>query len=71
VYPILAPPALLRELADGIGAPINALHRPDGPSPAELGALGAARVTFGGGLHARITAEIDALAKSLQSMCEL
>ena len=62
VYPIFAPPERLRELADAIGVPINALHLPDGPSPARLGELGAARVTFGGGLHDRIAATVTALA---------
>ncbi|MFH8368522.1 isocitrate lyase/phosphoenolpyruvate mutase family protein [Streptomyces sp. NPDC018031] len=51
VYPIAAPPELLAELADGIGVPININARPDGPSPARLGELGATRVTFGGSLH--------------------
>lgn len=67
VYPIFAPPERLRELADGIGAPINALHLPDGPSPAQLGELGAARITFGGGLHDRIAAAIRALAAEIAS----
>jgi 2-methylisocitrate lyase-like PEP mutase family enzyme len=62
VYPIFAPPTTLPALAEGIGAPVNALYRPGGPSPAELGALGAARVTFGGGLHAQIADAITALA---------
>ena len=62
VYPIFAPPERLRELADAIGVPINALHLPDGASPAGLGELGAARVTFGGGLHDRIAATVTALA---------
>jgi 2-methylisocitrate lyase-like PEP mutase family enzyme len=52
VYPIFAPPETLPELAEGIGAPVNAHHREGGPGPRELGALGATRVTFGGDLHA-------------------
>ena len=62
VYPIFAPAELLPELADGIGGPINALYLPGGPSPAELGELGAARITYGGGLHRRITEATSALA---------
>lgn len=65
VYPIYAPPERLRELAEGIGLPINAHHRPVGPSPAQLGELGAARITFGGDLHKRIVAVISALAGEL------
>ncbi|WP_328319200.1 isocitrate lyase/PEP mutase family protein [Streptomyces sp. NBC_00388] len=50
VYPIMAPPDQLPGLASGIGAPLNALFLPDGPSPRELGGLGATRITFGPGL---------------------
>lgn len=62
VYPILAPPDTLRELAAGIGGPINALYVPGGPSPARLMELGATRITFGGGLHRQIAAAVSALA---------
>ncbi|MFD6323170.1 isocitrate lyase/phosphoenolpyruvate mutase family protein [Streptomyces sp. NPDC058442] len=64
VYPILAPPALLPELAEAVAAPLNALYRPGGPDPAELGRLGAARVTFGGGLHDRATAALADIVRS-------
>jgi 2-methylisocitrate lyase-like PEP mutase family enzyme len=67
VYPILASPELLPRLAEGIGAPLNALYVPGGPSPARLGELGAARITFGGGLHDRIAAAVDALAAELRA----
>jgi len=65
IFPIFAPTDRLRELAEGIDAPVNALHLPDGPSPARLGELGAARVTFGGGLHRRIAAAVTDLAREL------
>ncbi|WP_329008729.1 MULTISPECIES: isocitrate lyase/PEP mutase family protein [unclassified Streptomyces] len=65
VYPILAPAELLPELSKAVPAPLNALHRPDGPSPAELGRLGAARVTFGGGLHQRAKASLTEIARTL------
>lgn len=65
VYPIFAPPERLAELAEGIGAPINALYLQDGPTPARLGELGADRVTFGGGLHLRIADATVALAVEL------
>jgi 2-methylisocitrate lyase-like PEP mutase family enzyme len=51
LYPILAPPAQLAAIAAGVGLPVNALCRAGGPAPRELGVFGAARVTFGGGLH--------------------
>lgn len=53
VYPITAPPDQLPGLASAVGAPLNALFRPGGPSPQELGTLGATRITFGGGLHSQ------------------
>ncbi|MGW0229404.1 isocitrate lyase/PEP mutase family protein [Actinopolymorpha singaporensis] len=65
VYPIFAPPEQLRPLADGIGLPVNAAARPDGPSPRELGRLGATRITFGGGLHLRTLAALKSVAGQL------
>ncbi|MEY9993714.1 2-methylisocitrate lyase-like PEP mutase family enzyme [Streptomyces sp. V4I8] len=52
VYPIGAPANVLPLLRSGIQGPVNAHGRPDGegPSPTELGELGATRVTFGPGL---------------------
>ncbi|KAA6214413.1 isocitrate lyase/phosphoenolpyruvate mutase family protein [Streptomyces albofaciens JCM 4342] len=67
VYPILAPPRVLRELADRIGLPVNAIAVPGGPSPRELGAAGASRVTFGGGLHRRAMGAVQALAEELRT----
>ncbi|MDO0925915.1 isocitrate lyase/phosphoenolpyruvate mutase family protein [Streptomyces sp. TG1A-8] len=55
VYPIFAPPELLPDIVACVGRPVNALCLPDGPTPAELGALGATRVTFGHTLHRRAT----------------
>jgi 2-methylisocitrate lyase-like PEP mutase family enzyme len=66
VYPILAPPAQLAELAEQIGLPLNALCKAGGPAPAELGAFGATRVTFGGGLHTQSMASLADLAASLR-----
>ncbi len=65
VYPILAPGALLAEIAAGVGVPVNALAVPGGPSVRELGKLGASRVTFGGGLHRRSMAALGELAAEL------
>jgi 2-methylisocitrate lyase-like PEP mutase family enzyme len=53
VYPILAPPAAIPELVRRIDGPVNAMRRPDGPTIAELAAMGVARITFGSGLHAQ------------------
>ncbi|MFI0911638.1 isocitrate lyase/phosphoenolpyruvate mutase family protein [Streptomyces abikoensis] len=66
VYPILAPAELLAPIAERVGLPVNALAMPGGPSPAELGALGAARVTFGGGLHRRAMAAVEEIAAELR-----
>ncbi|GGU82963.1 carboxyvinyl-carboxyphosphonate phosphorylmutase [Streptomyces albospinus] len=66
IYPILAPPALLPELSAAIALPLNAMARSDGPSPRELGALGAARITFGGGLQRQATATLALVAKRLR-----
>ncbi|WP_052863773.1 isocitrate lyase/PEP mutase family protein [Streptomyces niger] len=67
VYPILAPPELLPELAAGIGAPVNALAVPGGPAPRELGAAGASRVTFGGGLQHAATETLRGVAAALRA----
>ncbi|WP_051817435.1 isocitrate lyase/PEP mutase family protein [Streptomyces sp. NRRL S-1813] len=66
VYPILAPPPLLAELAAGIGIPLNAVVTPNGPSPRELGTLGAARITFGPGLQRRAMAAAAGMAEQLR-----
>ncbi|MFJ6746860.1 MULTISPECIES: isocitrate lyase/phosphoenolpyruvate mutase family protein [unclassified Streptomyces] len=66
VYPILAPPTLLAELAAGIGLPVNALATGNGPSPRELGTLGATRITFGPGLHHQAMAAVTNIAEQLR-----
>ncbi|MEX2969310.1 isocitrate lyase/phosphoenolpyruvate mutase family protein [Streptomyces sp. C184] len=67
VYPFAAPPAHLARLATGIGLPVNAVVMPDGPAPRELGALGAARVTFGPGLQWRAMAAVREMAEGLRA----
>ncbi|WP_329441322.1 isocitrate lyase/phosphoenolpyruvate mutase family protein [Streptomyces canus] len=56
VYPIGAPVDVLPLLRSGIQGPVNVFGRLDGegPSPTELGELGATRVTFGPGLQRRM-----------------
>lgn len=62
-YPIFAPPDQLQALVDGIGLPVNMVARIGaGPTPRELGRLGATRVTFGGGLHLQSLAALRDLA---------
>ncbi|MFD8478827.1 isocitrate lyase/phosphoenolpyruvate mutase family protein [Kitasatospora sp. NPDC059673] len=65
IYPILAPESAIPDLAAGIGAPLNALCHLDTTTPAQLGALGAARVTYGGSLQKHSAADITALAQRL------
>ncbi|GAA2664513.1 isocitrate lyase/phosphoenolpyruvate mutase family protein [Streptomyces lunalinharesii] len=67
LYPILAPPELLPELAAAVPLPLNALAKPGGPSPRELGALGATRITFGGGLQHQATATLAQVARQLRA----
>lgn len=66
VYPIMAPADQIAVLAEEIGAPLNALCRPGGPAPRELGALGAARVTFGGHLQVEAMAAVAQLAAAMR-----
>ncbi|MGW5040480.1 isocitrate lyase/PEP mutase family protein [Streptomyces parvulus] len=66
VYPIGAPAAVLPLLRAGIQGPLNVLARPgEGPSPAELGGLGATRVTFGPGLQRCADAAVREVAARL------
>ncbi|MER6143591.1 isocitrate lyase/phosphoenolpyruvate mutase family protein [Streptomyces sparsogenes] len=66
VYPIAAPPPLLPRLAADLGTPLNALAKPDGPSPRELGELGATRITFGPGLFRQALAAVEDIAERLR-----
>jgi 2-methylisocitrate lyase-like PEP mutase family enzyme len=66
VYPIGAPPGVLPVLRAGIQGPVNVGAKlTDGPSPTELGELGATRVTFGPGLQRRATAALRQIAADL------
>jgi 2-methylisocitrate lyase-like PEP mutase family enzyme len=50
IYPIrITDPVVLEDVVGRIAAPVNAFGLPDGPSVAELEALGVARVSFGPG----------------------
>ncbi|MCW3841115.1 isocitrate lyase/phosphoenolpyruvate mutase family protein [Micromonospora yasonensis] len=53
VYPImLADPEQIRGFVAEVAAPVNVLARPGAPAPAELAALGVARVSYGSGVYA-------------------
>ncbi|MFF5708654.1 isocitrate lyase/phosphoenolpyruvate mutase family protein [Streptomyces sp. NPDC012756] len=68
VYPIMAPAADLPGLRAALGdLPVNALSLPDGPSFAELGRLGATRVTFGPGLLFRSLSGLADLAAEVRA----
>ncbi|MFE0649017.1 isocitrate lyase/phosphoenolpyruvate mutase family protein [Streptomyces sp. NPDC059534] len=67
VYPIGAPPADLPVLRAALGdLPLNVLAVPGGPSFAELGRLGATRITFGDGLLLRALDDLSSLASKLR-----
>lgn len=68
VYPIGAPASVLPLLRSGVQGPLNVLGRLDGegPSPTELGELGATRVTFGPGLQRRMARQLRESADGLR-----
>ncbi|MFJ6084045.1 isocitrate lyase/phosphoenolpyruvate mutase family protein [Streptomyces sp. NPDC092369] len=68
VYPIGAPTDVLPLLRSGIQGPINVLSRLDGegPSPTELGELGATRITFGPGLQRAAAHALRGIAERLK-----
>jgi len=65
VYPIFAPLDVLPELVAGIGGPINAHAAPDGPTPAELAAAGAIRISYGTSVHKQLMGTLRQLLPSL------
>ncbi|MGW2825518.1 isocitrate lyase/PEP mutase family protein [Streptomyces sp. NPDC001443] len=68
VYPIGAPTGLLPLLRSGIQGPLNVFARldGDGPSPGELGTLGATRITFGPGLQRWSSHALQGMAEELR-----
>lgn len=64
-YPILAPAVAVPELVARIKGPVNAMAGPGGLTVADLAELGVARITFGGGLHARAARAIQEMAAAL------
>ncbi|OKI00708.1 3-methyl-2-oxobutanoate hydroxymethyltransferase [Streptomyces sp. CB02923] len=63
--PGVAHPAAVRALAAGITAPLNVMAGPGAPPVAELGALGAARVSVGAGIAQAAHALVRAAAREL------
>ncbi|WP_206503221.1 isocitrate lyase/PEP mutase family protein [Streptomyces chrestomyceticus] len=58
-------PATVRELAAGIALPLNVMAGPGAPAVAELGALGAARISVGSGIAQAAHALVRAAAREL------
>jgi 2-methylisocitrate lyase-like PEP mutase family enzyme len=69
VYPIGAPADVLPLLRSGIEGPVNVHGTLDGkgPSPTELGELGATRVTFGPGLQRWAALALKGMADRLKT----
>ena len=65
VYPIDAPLPVLPTLVEEIGGPVNAHAFPDGPTAAELIALGATRISYGTSLHTYTTEALRQLLPNL------
>ena len=70
VYPIGAPADVLPLLRSGIQGPINVHGTLDGrgPSPTELGELGATRITFGPGLQRWAALALQGMAGQLRKL---
>ncbi|MFF4880773.1 isocitrate lyase/phosphoenolpyruvate mutase family protein [Micromonospora sp. NPDC000668] len=66
VYPLLAPIEVLPVLREGIEGPLNMAADTDKESVAELGRLGATRITFGPGMQRYATRAIGELAAGLR-----
>ncbi|MET8912158.1 isocitrate lyase/phosphoenolpyruvate mutase family protein [Micromonospora sp. NPDC004551] len=68
VYPILlADPEQIRELVTEVAAPVNILARPGAPAPAELAALGVARISYGSGLYAATRARLAGMLAAIRA----
>lgn len=65
VYPIMAPTDVLAEVVEGIGGPINAHAAVGGPTPAELIAAGAHRISYGTSIHTYVMNSLRELLPSL------
>ncbi|MET8233224.1 isocitrate lyase/phosphoenolpyruvate mutase family protein [Micromonospora sp. NPDC005298] len=66
VYPLRAPTEVLPVLLDGIEGPLNMAAGPSRESVAELGRLGATRITFGPGMQRYAMGTVNELAVALR-----
>lgn len=64
-YPLLCPPGTIAELVRRIDGPLNVIAGQGVPAPADLQALGVARMTWGGGLAA---IAYDAAARTVEAV---
>ncbi|MFE9688194.1 isocitrate lyase/phosphoenolpyruvate mutase family protein [Micromonospora sp. NPDC005806] len=72
VYPIvLADPEQIRSFVAAVDVPVNVLARPGAPGPAELAALGVARVSFGEGLYAAARARTVEMLAAIRAGAEV
>ncbi|MEU9826686.1 isocitrate lyase/PEP mutase family protein [Micromonospora chersina] len=68
VYPILlADPEQIRGFVTEVDAPVNVLARPGAPAPAELAALGVARISYGSGVYAAARARAAELLATVRA----
>lgn len=68
VYPILlADPEQIRGFVTEVDAPVNVMARPGAPAPAELAALGVARISFGSGVYAAARARAAELLATVRA----
>ena len=66
VYPIgLIDGDEIKRFVDEVAGPVNVGYRPGAPSLAELGELGVARVSYGGGLHLAMQAWLGGIAAKI------
>ena len=65
VYPILAPLDQLAQVAEAVGGPINGHAKTDGPTPPELAAAGATRISYGTSVHDYVMAQLRELLPRL------
>ncbi|MFC4147049.1 isocitrate lyase/phosphoenolpyruvate mutase family protein [Micromonospora mangrovi] len=68
VYPIvLADPDEIRTLVTEVAGPVNVLARPGAPAPAELAALGVARISYGSRVYAAARARAADLLAAIRA----
>ncbi|GAB2958311.1 isocitrate lyase/PEP mutase family protein [Saccharothrix stipae] len=67
VYPLRLPADRTAEFVEAVGGrPVNIGHGPGTPAPAELAALGVARVSFGPGLHNLLMNRLKAIVTDVK-----